>query len=152
MTEPSTPAASASPFAWTADHTAVRVPDFEAAVAWYSEKLDFRMKQTWVLGAVTYAYLHPENDDRFSIELLAGPGAEPRPAFADLHESYGFAGWHHVCLRVVSVADTTEELRRRGVKIVSEPHDVAVAGLTVAFFCDPWGNLFELAQPMASAG
>ena len=35
-----------SPFAgWKVDHAAIRVPDFDAAIAWYTEKLDFRLKQ-----------------------------------------------------------------------------------------------------------
>ncbi len=33
---------------------------------------------------------------------------------------------------------------------VSEPHDVAAIGLRVAFFADPWGNLFEVIQPLSN--
>jgi glyoxylase I family protein len=40
-------------------------------------------------------------------------------------------------------------LKRRGVTIASEPHDVAVMGLRVAFFADPWDNLFEVIQSIA---
>jgi catechol 2,3-dioxygenase-like lactoylglutathione lyase family enzyme len=28
------------------NHTAIRVPDFDTAVAWYAAKLDFRLKQS----------------------------------------------------------------------------------------------------------
>jgi glyoxylase I family protein len=41
-------------------------------------------------------------------------------------------------------------LRQRGVRIVSEPGDVPPLGLRFAFFCDPWGNLFELLEPLAA--
>ena len=51
-----------------------------------------------------------------------------------------------MCFRVSSVDDAVEQLKRRAVKIVSEPHDVVPMGLRVAFFSDPWGNLFEFTQ------
>jgi glyoxylase I family protein len=33
------------------------------------------------------------------------------------------------------------------VTIVTEPRDIAVMNLRVAFFADPWGNPFEIVQP-----
>ena len=52
----------------------------------------------------------------------------------------------------VSTASTIQidELKRRGVTIVSQPHDVAAMGLRVAFFADPWGNLFEVIQSISN--
>ena len=47
---------------------------------------------------------------------------------------------------VDSVDDTVAELRKRGVKIVAEPFDFPDISRRLALFCDPWGNLFELAQ------
>jgi catechol 2,3-dioxygenase-like lactoylglutathione lyase family enzyme len=136
-----------SPFAsWKGDHAGIRVPNFDEAVAWYTEFLDFRLTQSCVIGDLTFAFLAPANDDRFSIELLAGPGAEKRPSYGNLHESYGLSGWHHVCFHVDSVDEAINELRRRGVPIVSEPHDVVAMGRRVAFFADPWGNLLEVIQ------
>ncbi len=46
--------------------------------------------------------------------------------------------------RVDNVDAAVAELKRRGVKIFSEPHDVAAMGLRIAFFADPWGNLLEV--------
>jgi glyoxylase I family protein len=137
----------ASPFAcWKVDHAAIRVPDFDAAIAWYTAKLDFRLKQHLSFAGLTFAFLAPAGDDRFVFELLAGPGADSRPSYTDLHSSYKLAGWHHVCFRVDSVDAAVEQLKERGVTIVSEPHDVVPMGLRVAFFADPWGNLFEFTQ------
>ncbi|SNS31100.1 glyoxylase I family protein [Granulicella rosea] len=149
----SQPADSASPFAsWKVEHIALRVPSFEAAVAWYGEKLDFRLKHSLPLAGLTFGFLSPAGDDRISFELLAGPGADERPTYADLRSSYGLQGWHHVGLHVASVDAAVDELKRRGVAIVSEPHDVVSIGLRVAFFADPWGNLFELTEPLRSQG
>jgi catechol 2,3-dioxygenase-like lactoylglutathione lyase family enzyme len=141
-----------SPFiGWKVDHSAIRVPDFDAAIAWYTNKLDFRLLKHVSFAGLTFAFLSPAGDDGFVFELLAGPGAEARHKYEDLHDSYRLAGWHHVCFRVSSVDDAVAQLKRRSVKIVSEPHDVAPMGLRVAFFSDPWGNLFEFTQLLSGA-
>jgi glyoxylase I family protein len=63
-----------------------------------------------------------------------------------LHDSYNMSGWHHPGFSVDNVDDVIAELKRRDVTIASEPHDVPAMGLRVAFFADPWGNLFEVIQ------
>jgi len=137
----------ASPFnSWKVDHAAVRVPDFDAAIAWYTETLGFRLKKHVSFANLTFAFLSPAGNDAFVFELLAGPGADTRPTYTDLHASYKAAGWHHVCFRVEGVDEAIEQLKLRAVSVLSEPHDVAPMGLRVAFFSDPWGNLFELTQ------
>jgi catechol 2,3-dioxygenase-like lactoylglutathione lyase family enzyme len=97
-------------------------------------------------GCTSPCFLSTAADDSFHFELLAGPGAAERPLYEDLHDSYKMSGWHHPGFLVDSVDDTIDELKRRGVTLVSEPHDVAAMGLRVAFFADPWGNLFEVIQ------
>jgi glyoxylase I family protein len=135
---------------WKVDHTAIRVPDFDAAIAWYTNALGFRLLKQVSFAGLTFAFLSPAGGGDFVFELLAGPGAGARPTYQDLHDSYRLAGWHHVCFRVDNVDDAIERLRKRSVKIVSEPHDVVPMGLRVAFFCDPWGNLFEFTQLLAA--
>jgi len=41
---------------------------------------------------------------------------------------------------------TDEELRARGVTIVTEPFELLAISRRLAFFCDPFGNLIELAE------
>jgi glyoxylase I family protein len=151
MTVPSAQptAKGVSPFAsWKVDHAGIRVPDFETAVAWYTEKLDLRLRKQVSFAGLTFAFLSSPGDDKFVFELLAGPGVERRPAYTDLHASYNTAGWHHVCFSVASVDRAIEQLKQRAVTIVSEPHDVVPMGLRVAFFADPWGNLLEVTQSL----
>ncbi len=141
------PANTSSPFAsWKVDHAGIRVPDFEEAAAWYTKTLDFRLLKTVSVGQLTFGFFSPAADDNFSIEIMAGPGAASRPPYDNLHASYNLSGWHHLGMRVNSVDDAIDELKRRGVNIVSEPHDVPVLGLRLAFFADPWGNLLEVTQ------
>jgi glyoxylase I family protein len=152
MTAPIAPptAQAVSPFAsWKVDHAGIRVPDFEIAVAWYVEKLDCRLRKYVSFAGLTFAFLSPAGDDNFVFELLAGPGADSRPTYTDLHASYRASGWHHVCFRVESVDEAIDQLMQRAVTVVSEPHDVGPMGLRVAFFADPWGNLFEVTQSLA---
>ena len=151
MTTPITTstAKASSPFAsLKINHSAIRVPDFDAAAAWYAEKLDFRVRQSVSFAGLTFAFLYPVADDSFHFELLAGSGADNRHPYKDLHDSYKMSGWHHMGFRVDSVDAAVGELKRRSVTIVSEPHDVVAMGLRVAFFADPWGNLFEMIQPI----
>lgn len=131
---------------WKGQHAGIRVPDFEAAVAWYTEKLGFRLRQSSVADQTTLGFLSPVADDSFGLELLANPAGAERPAYADLSGSHNLMGWHHICFRADDVSVEIEELRRRGVAIVSEPFEVAALGICFAFFADPWGNLFELLQ------
>ncbi len=49
------------------------------------------------------------------------------------------------------VAETLEELRARGVTIVAEPFVVEAIGRKLVFFADPFGNLIELAEVLASS-
>src|SRR5271170_8264725 len=85
------------------NHTAIRVPDFDTAVAWYADKLDFRSKQTVSVAGLRFGFLYPAGDDSFHFELMAGPGAAERPSYADLHDSYKMSGWHHTGFSVESV-------------------------------------------------
>jgi glyoxylase I family protein len=148
MNTPTTPRASSPLASLKINHAAIRVPDFDTAVAWYADKLDFRSKLSVPVAGLTFGFLYPAGDDSFHFEIMAGPGAAERPSYKDLHDSYNISGWHHPGFSVDSVDEVIEELKRRNVTIASEPHDVPAMGLRVAFFADPWGNLFEVIQTM----
>jgi catechol 2,3-dioxygenase-like lactoylglutathione lyase family enzyme len=140
-----------SPFAcWVGDHAGIRVPDLNAAVAWYGHALDFRLMESMPYGDITFAYLAPSANEEFRVELLAGPGAIERESYKDLHDSLALTGWHHLCFRVRMVDDAVAKLRRRGVTIIHEPFDVPALQGRFAFFADPWGNIFELKQRIGS--
>jgi len=149
MTTLSTPPGSSPLASLKINHAAIRVPDFDMAVAWYADKLDFRLKQTVSVAGLSFGFLYPAGDDSFHFELMAGPGAAERPTYENLHDSYNMSGWHHPGFSVDSVDAVIDELKRRDVTIASEPHDVLVMGLRVAFFADRWGNLFEVIQHIA---
>lgn len=138
-----------SPFAdMRGHHVAIRTPDLDTAKRFYVDKLDFRVIAEWDYADEQLAYLAPPNDDHFYIEILGG--GEPTPVevrpYADLGDSLKWAGYHHFCLNVESVDRTVETLRERGVTIVTEPFELPAISRRLAFFCDPFGNMVELAE------
>ena len=138
-----------SPFAsMKGHHVAMRVPDFDAAKRWFVEKLDFRVIHEWPYADQRLAYVAPPTDDGFFVEILGDgdPKPIPKPVYSDLGDSLRLAGYHHFCLNVADIEATVEELRRRGVTIVTEPFELPVINRRLAFLADPFGNLIELAQ------
>jgi catechol 2,3-dioxygenase-like lactoylglutathione lyase family enzyme len=133
---------------WKVNHVGIFVDDIDAAIAWYTETFDFRLVRRWSLGSKWFGWLSPAGGDDVIIELLAGSerGGRPPPTDAQARRSFR----PHAGFRVDSVDDTIAELLRRGVTIVSEPYDVEPVGRRIAFFVDPWGNLFEVTQTIGS--
>ena len=144
----STPLNAASPFAsMKGDHVGLRVPDLDDALAWYGEKLDFRIMDNGDSPGLEYTWLAPANDDSFRLELLVGPGSVQRTGFDDdLAGSLSLDGFNHIGLSVGSVDDAVMELKQRDVRILLEPIDNPALQVRVAFFADPWGNVFELVE------
>ena len=141
------PRVTDSPFSsMSGHHTGIRYPDFEAARAFWVDKLDWRVLQTWPYGELTLAYVSPPEQDDFHLEILAGPGAAEQPMYSDVDASLVANGFNHVCLSVESVDATLEELRARGVDIVNPPFEIDDISARLAFFRDPWGNMFELSE------
>jgi glyoxylase I family protein len=132
-------------------HVAIRVPDYAVEKRWFTEKLDFRVVHEWPYEDQQLAYLAPPNDDGLYVEILGGgtPGPIAKATYSDLSDSLRYAGYHHACLEVEDIDATVAELRRRGVTIVTEPFDLAAIQRRLAFFADPFGNLFELSEVLA---
>jgi len=143
------PRNTASPFAdMRGRHVAVRTPSLAEAKEFYVGKLDFRVIAEWDFADEKLAYLAPPTDDDFWIEVLGGGNPSPTEArpYADLGDSLKYRGYHHVCFNVTSVDNTVAALRSRGVSIVVEPFVLPVISRKLAFFCDPFNNLIELAE------
>src|SRR5215470_1372900 len=143
---------SGSPFAdMRGSHVAVRTPSLADAKEFYVGKLDFRVVAEWPFADEQLAYLAPPTDDNFYVEILGGGDPGPRDVrpYSDLGDSLKYAGYHHYCLNVSSVDETVKQLRARGVTIVTEPFVLPAISRRLAFFCDPFGNLIELAEVLA---
>ena len=128
------------------NHVGIRVPDYEEAKKWWTEKLDFRVIHEWPWGDEKLAYLAPANDNNFWVEILAGGKLKPQPTYKDLSETLEEPGLHHICLHVKNIENTVAELKKRGVTIVGDIFYLKDISRKLVIIADPWGNLIELSE------
>jgi lactoylglutathione lyase/glyoxylase I family protein len=126
------------------DHIALRVVDYDGAVAWYTEKLDFKLETEWGFGDMRLAYLR---HDDITIELLGGSIAEPQEDVQSLEPTFRQEGIHHFSLAVDDLDTALAELDRRGVQLFAEPFETEAIGRRMAVIKDNSGNLIELSAP-----
>lgn len=127
-------------------HIGIRVPDYQAAIQWWTEKMDFRIIHEWPYADEKLAYLAPANDNNFWVEVLAEGEQTTKKKYTDLGESLKEGGYHHICVHVKNVDKSLAELKKRGVTIIGEPFYLEAIGRKLAFISDPWGNMIELSE------
>jgi catechol 2,3-dioxygenase-like lactoylglutathione lyase family enzyme len=140
-------------------HTAVCVPDVDAAVEWYTTVLGLRVLSPpyRMTGAaieqdmgelvpspvvVKAAILGLDEGDHV-LEVVEYPEApsRPRPRSAAITDH----GLTHVGLVCEDLAATREELEGKGVTFLTS--GIAdVAGVRTTWLCDPWGVAFILVE------
>jgi glyoxylase I family protein len=128
------------------NHVGIRVPDYAAAIKWYTEKLDFRIIHEWDYADEKLAYLAPANTNDFWIEILAGGKLTPKAKYDDLGKSLGEGGYHHICFHVTNLDGVLAELKQRNVTTVGQPFYLKEINRRLAFVQDPWGNMIELGE------
>ena len=129
-----------------ADHVALRVADYDETVAWYTEKLGFRVVTEWSQGdaGLRLAYLELKG---FRLEILAGGTPEPLD-IESVQDSFKRQGYAHFCLKVDDMDAAVAELARRDVELFTTPSDLPPSGNRLAFIRDNSGNVLELAQEL----
>jgi lactoylglutathione lyase/glyoxylase I family protein len=133
----------------THSHICIRVPDYAAAKDWYTSVLKFRVVHEWPepMLKVDMGYFAAPNDDRALFEIVGGNDPAPSPrASEDFPGTFAHQGFHHACFTVPDIEATVARLEEDGVTIVAPPFVVEVIGRKIAFFADPWGNLFEMEE------
>jgi glyoxylase I family protein len=130
------------------DHVALRVVDYDAAIDWYTTKLDFAVEREWPYGDMRLAYL---TNGTVKVEILGASQAVPQTPPTDLADTFGTERIHHFCIAVDDLDATVEELRRRGVNFLGEPFVVEPIGRRLAFLTDNSGNMIELSAPLGEA-
>jgi catechol 2,3-dioxygenase-like lactoylglutathione lyase family enzyme len=140
-------------------HTALRVADVDAAVAWYRDVLGltvlsppYRMDGAEItrdMGelvpapvVVKAAIIGVDDGSDRVIEVIEYPSAVVgAPAPVDVTR----LGYTHVALLCDDVGATRADLEGKGVSFVVD--GVAdVAGLRTTWFADPWNNVFILVE------
>jgi catechol 2,3-dioxygenase-like lactoylglutathione lyase family enzyme len=132
-----------------ADHVAIRVPDLDASVRWYEEKLGFRELLRW--EARSYVELRVETPylKRGDVVLEVIGGAAPdrlTPAPTTIREEISFVGYSHLCLRVADLDAAIDLLRLQGVDVFAGPNVNPEIRRKTAHFLDNDGIPIELVQ------
>ena len=118
-------------------HVAVKVPDFDAALRFYTEALGFSEKVRWGEGEKQVALL--DVGDGNYLEVFAGGPKEPPAAGA----------MTHFAVRTTDVDAAIERVRKAGMKVTVEPKDVTIPGrpfpltVRIAFCKGPGGEEIE---------
>jgi len=114
------------------------IDDVDAAVAFYTEHLDFRVE---INAAPAFASVVRGNLRL----LLSGAKSSGRQALADGTKPVP-GGWNRILLEVSDINAEATRLRAAGVKFRSEDI-VSGPGGSQFWVVDPSGNLVELFQP-----
>jgi catechol 2,3-dioxygenase-like lactoylglutathione lyase family enzyme len=130
-------------------HIALRVEDVEAAKNWLTSVLGFRLQGERLLGGNKVAFLIPGGAEAPVIDLIGGP-VDLRPLPDSIPDIFKLSGWHHLCLQVPNLEECMSDLRSRGVRILVDVMKGApeIGVEKIAFIADPWGNVYELLQPV----
>lgn len=133
-----------------ADHLAIRVPDYDQTLAFYSDVLGFKVTREWTLGdafpGVRFAYLGLGD---FHIEVIGDALAIPADPTVDVPDHLSRPGLVHLCLRVPDLDTTVGSLRQKAVEFLAEPFEVEPIGQRLAMIRDNSGYIIELAQAIA---
>ena len=126
------------------------VDDLDAMIAWYRDKLGYRVEKTWAvdgLPGMRLAYLI--GHDGFRIELVEGGRGPRTPNPSSFEQALKARGYQHLCYEVGDVDAVMAELGARGVAAFYPATDFPVgAERRVAFIKDPEGNIIEFAGPL----
>jgi catechol 2,3-dioxygenase-like lactoylglutathione lyase family enzyme len=140
-------------------HSAVCVPDVEAAARWYAETLGFTILSPPYLmegdaierdmgelipsPRLNAAIVGLPGDGDRVLELIEYPGANGRPHPADA--TIVDQGLTHVGLVCDDIAATRTELESRGVTFLTRG-TATIVGLQTTWFADPYGTVFILME------
>lgn len=121
--------------------TTLVVRDYDEAIAWYRDRLSFRLiEDTPLGGGKRWVVVAPGGDGSAALLLARADGAEQKSRVGN--QTGG---------RVFLFLDTDdfqrdyEAMRARGVEFREAPRQEAYG--TVAVFADLYGNLWDLLQP-----
>ena len=127
------------------DYNRLLVADFRATFLFYRDVLGF--KPTFGDENDVYADFDTGSSSLalFRRDLMAETvGTTDKPANADCQDRVAFI------FHAENVDAAYEELKAKGIALITEPQDRPIWGIRTAHFRDPDGNLLEIYSPLAS--
>ena len=119
-------------------HTMLRVGDLDRSIKFYTEVLGMKLlrKKDYPDGKFTLAFIgYGDESENTVIELTCNWGTDSY----ELGTGYG-----HIALEVDDVYKATEEIRRRGGKILRDAGPMNAGTTVISFVEDPDGYPIEL--------
>ncbi|MDR1449356.1 MAG: methylmalonyl-CoA epimerase [Propionibacteriaceae bacterium] len=135
------------------DHVGYAVPDLDAAIAFHTEVLGFRLlhRETNTEQGVEEAMLGTgaQLPESAQVQLLAP--LSPESTIGKFIEKKG-PGIQQVCYRVADIDQASAVLRERGVRLLYEAPRIGTGGSRIQFAHpkDTGGILLEIVEPAAS--
>lgn len=135
------------------EHTAISVPDIEAARAFYCDLLGFapEYRSDWSGSAASDRVTGLDGSGAYSLMLKLGASrielfqyTSPAPRPQSPQRPVCDHGFTHIALRVTEIHEEYERLRAAGVQFHSEPVDFGP--VICVYGRDPFGNIFELKE------
>lgn len=120
---------------------ALVVDDYDEAIEFYTQKLNFTLVEDTVLSE-TKRWVLISPSDNSSCRLLLAKAANEQQATRVGNQTGGRV---FLFLETDNFQRDFDNLKRNGVKIVREPSQESYG--TVAVFADLYGNLWDLIQP-----
>lgn len=133
-------------------HVGIVVSDLARSLAWYEEKLGFKVRaQTTVPDEnLTFAYLRRGD---MELELFQKPGAAPVPeAMREVFPSFHFQGIPHLAFGCEDLDATYAWAKEVGLDIALEPSVNTEMDVRFFFINDPDGILIEFVQRLNLKG
>ncbi|MFN3230667.1 MAG: VOC family protein [Alphaproteobacteria bacterium] len=133
-------------------HTAISVPDMDAAFAFYCDVLGFEKLSDggWEPGNPVTDAIVGLRDSAARGAMLKGPNAyielfeykQPAGAKKDPNHSVADHGYTHFCLQVTDINAEYERLMEGGMTFHCPPQDMGATWAT--YGRDPFGNVIEI--------
>ncbi len=122
-------------------HITLLVDDYDKAITYYTQKLNFRLVEDTTLSETKrWVLVAPPGEDRFSL-LLAQASTDEQKKFIGNQTG----GRVFLFLHTDSIEGDYQRLLDQGIKIVREPSTEKYG--TVLVFADCYGNLWDLIEP-----
>jgi lactoylglutathione lyase len=121
---------------WSLDHTMLRVEDADAAIGWYTRKLDYEMFRRSEHSSFALYFLQPRDaaDEAMSVELTYNYDGR----------SYEMGdAWGHVAVNTDDLQETWDQLMTRNAEDYRDPES---CGNSYAFTKDPDGHEVEIVR------
>jgi predicted enzyme related to lactoylglutathione lyase len=124
-------------------YTALLVPDYDEAIAFFTHALRWRLLQdTRLSPSKRWVVVSPSASHEPGGALLLAQASTPEQA---AHVGLQAGGRVGLFVHTTDLADDMAHMRRHGVRFLEEPRHEAYGAVVV--FQDPWGNRWDLIQP-----